>query len=125
MDTSSFSGLIRIPRSSGRAKASSSLIALLRDGYIKATSIALQISPQDRLMQYEAEEEASLRRVPGARKGPLAAKEIVELKHLARQKLEEETRLVENSGLVSILRGSMSRAHVLTMSVDLEDRKHE
>lgn len=52
-------------------------------------------------MAFEADEEGIMRRIPGARKGPLAAKEIIEVKENARRRLEKETEELEARGLVS------------------------
>lgn len=65
------------------------------------TDTTLQTSPVDRLLQFEQEATLSARRAPGAKKGPLAAKEILEVKAIAQKRLEDETREIEGAGLVS------------------------
>lgn len=73
----------------------------MKEGYIKATDITLQTSPQDRLLAYEAEATITARKAPNAKKGPLAAKDILEVKEIARKRLESETQDIESSGFVS------------------------
>jgi hypothetical protein len=81
----------------------SGLVSLMREGYIKATGVQLQISPQDRLLQIEQEETAVVRRNPQTKKGPLSSKELLQIKEKAEKKLTEETEAVESSGFVSVL----------------------
>lgn len=78
-----------------------SLIDLAKEGYIKPTSPILQRSPTDRLLQYEEDATISLRAQPGTKKGPLAAKDLLEVKAAAKRRLEAEVLAIENSGLVS------------------------
>lgn len=73
----------------------------MKEGYVKATNITLQTSPQDRLLRFEQEAEVIARRAPTAKKGPLAAKELLEVKEIARKRLEDETNRIESSGFVS------------------------
>lgn len=80
-----------------------SLLSLMREGYIKVTSVQLQISPQDRLLQIEQEETAVVRRDPKTKKGPLSSKELLQIKEKAEKKLEQETEAIESSGFVSVL----------------------
>lgn len=78
-------------------------MTLMKENYVKATNNTLQASPQDRLLRFEQEATIAARRAPGAKKGPLAAKELLEVKEIARKKLEDETREIENSGFVSVV----------------------
>lgn len=87
--------------SSEKAKTISTLTSLIKEGYIRATNVTLQTSPQDRLLRFEEEATTAVRRAPGTKKGPLSAKDIIQVKETARRKLELETDEIENSGFVS------------------------
>ena len=80
-----------------------SLLTLVKEGYIKPTNPILQQPPEDRLLQYEYDATVSLRAQPGTKKGPLAAKELLEVKQIARQRMEAEIITIENSGIVSLV----------------------
>lgn len=82
-----------------------SLLSLMREGYIKATGVQIQVSPQDRLLQFEQEATAAVRRDPNTKKGPLSSKELLLIKEKAEKRLEEETEAIESSGFVSVLLG--------------------
>ena len=69
--------------------------------YIKPTSASLQISPRDRLLRYQEDAERAKRASAGAKKGPLAAKDILEVRELARRRLKEEVESIESGGFVS------------------------
>lgn len=88
----------------GTTRYASALTSLVESQYIKPTAATLQISPRDRLIRYEQEAEAKKRAEAGAKKGPLAGKEIIELKVLAQSRYEEEIAEIEASGLVSYFR---------------------
>jgi len=92
----------------------------MKEGYIKATGLQLQISPQDRLLRFEQEATMVVRRVPTTKKGPLSSKDLLHIKEKAEKELEEETEAIESRGFVSIIPPLIFDA---AKSFFMEDRK--
>jgi hypothetical protein len=55
------------------------------------------------LIRYQEEAERAKRASAGAKKGPLAAKDLLEVRELARRRLKEEVDSIEGGGFVSTL----------------------
>lgn len=84
-----------------RAKYRSTLISLLNSQYIKPTAPVLQTSPRDRYLRYQKEAERKKNSAPNAKKGPMSAKDRMEINEAASKRLRDEVNSIESSGLVS------------------------